>query len=99
LIFDRYVTNNEFEEIAETPLVLHGTSGISSFDMKMIVNSRIAKCNIGTLLRQTWGRTLCQEFGAQPEVFDRLTLTKGALQAIQDVATEIIRQLGAAGKA
>jgi fructose-bisphosphate aldolase class II len=89
----------EIEKITETPLVLHGTSGISSFDMKVIVNSRIAKCNIGTLLRQAWGRTLRQEFGAQSEAFDRLTLTKGALQAIQEVATEKIRELGAAGKA
>lgn len=86
-------------EITETPLVLHGTSGISSFDMKMIINSRIAKCNIGTLLRQAWGNTLRQEFGAQSDVFDRLTLTKAALQAIQSVASQKIRELGAAGKA
>ena len=87
------------EEVSETPLVLHGTSGICSADMKMIINSRVAKCNIGTLLRQAWGYTLRQEFSAQPDVFDRLTLTKGALQAIQRVATEKIRELGAAGKA
>lgn len=89
----------KIEEITETPLVLHGTSGISSFDMKMIINSRIAKCNIGTLLRQAWGHTLRQEFGAQSDVFDRLTLTKAALQAIQSVASQKIRELGAAGKA
>lgn len=86
-------------EITDTPLVLHGTSGISSFDIKKIINSRIAKCNIGTLLRQAWGHTLREEFDAQPGVFDRLTLTNTALQAIQRVASQKIRELGAAGKA
>ena len=89
----------EIQEITETPLVLHGTSGISSFDMKYIANTRIAKCNIGTLLRQAWGHILRQEFSLHPDFFDRLTLTKRVLQEMQHVASIKIRELGAAGKA
>jgi len=86
-VIDHTLTK-ETEEITETPLVLHGTSGISSFDMKMIIKCRTAKCNIGTLPRQTWEHTLRKESGVQSEAFDRLTLTKKVLQTIQSAASQ-----------
>lgn len=89
----------EIEKVTKTPLVMHGSSGISSSDLKMMMKSRIAKCNIGTLLRQTWGNTLRQKFNEHPRVFDRLTLTKDVLQEIKRVTYEKIKELGAAGKA
>ncbi|NQT60852.1 MAG: class II fructose-bisphosphate aldolase family protein [Bacteroidetes bacterium] len=87
------------ETVVTTPLVLHGTSGISSSDLAKLVNSRVAKCNIGTVLRQAWGHTLRNSFQTQSNSFDRLTLTEKSLQAIHDCAIGKIRELGASGKA
>jgi fructose-bisphosphate aldolase, class II len=86
------------EAISTIPLVLHGTSGISDADMEVIVNSRVAKCNIGTVLRQAWGHSLRETFSIQEKEFDRLTLTENALKAIHRVATEKIRALGSRDK-
>lgn len=86
------------EDLVTTPLVLHGTSGISAFDMKELINSRVAKCNIGTALRQVWGNTLRMEFANRPGAFDRLTLTKKALEAVGFKAVEKIRELGSSGR-
>ena len=82
-----------------TPLVLHGTSGISSDDLGKLITSRVSKCNIGTVLRQAWGHTLRSEFAENPEAFDRITLTGNALEAVYEKAAEKIRELGASGKA
>ena len=84
--------------ISTIPLVLHGTSGISAEDMKIIVKSRVAKCNIGTVLRQAWGHSLRETFSIREKEFDRLTLTKNTLKAIRRVATEKIRELGSRDK-
>ena len=86
------------EEKVKTPLVLHGTSGISASDLEKLISSRVSKCNIGTVLRQAWGHTLRGEFEASPEAFDRLTLTEKALNAVYEKAAEKIRQLGSSGK-
>ena len=86
------------EAISTIPLVLHGTSGISAEDMKVIVKSRVAKCNIGTVLRQAWGHSLRETFLIQEKEFDRLTLTKNTLNAIRRVATQKIRELGSRDK-
>jgi fructose-bisphosphate aldolase, class II len=40
------------------PLVIHGTSGIFDDDIVRLAHSRIAKFNIGTVLRQAFGRGL-----------------------------------------
>jgi fructose-bisphosphate aldolase, class II len=87
------------ESLVAVPLVLHGASGISSSDLKELKKSRVAKCNIGTALRQAWGNTLRREFARQPEAFDRLTLTRKALEAVHLKAIEKIRELGSAGRA
>ena len=88
----------KIEEKVDTPLVLHGTSGIPESDMKKLLSTRVAKCNIGTVLRQAWGHTLREEFVKNPAGFDRLTLTAAPLQSVAAKAAEKIRELGASGK-
>lgn len=90
---------SEIEKIVAAPLVLHGTSGINAYYMQTIVKSRVAKCNIGTALRQAWGYTLRDEFSADSSAFDRLTLTENTLSAVYEKAVEKIRELRASGKA
>jgi len=86
------------ELISPVPLVLHGTSGISTEDMKVLVNSKVAKCNIGTILRQAWGHNLRKEFLNQNGAFDRLTLTKRPLEMLHQVVVDKICELGSGKK-
>ncbi len=88
----------KIEEKVNTPLVLHGTSGIPQSDMKKLLSTRVAKCNIGTVLRQAWGHTLREEFVKDSTGFDRLTLTAAPLRSVGLKAAEKIRELGASGK-
>jgi fructose-bisphosphate aldolase class II len=81
------------------PLVLHGSSGIPAADMARLLPTRVAKCNIGTALRQAWGFALRGEFARDATGFDRLTLTRLALESVHETAREKIRELGAAGRA
>lgn len=89
----------EIEELVKTPLVVHGTSGISQSDMAKLIYTRVAKCNIGTLLRQAWGHNLRDEFMKDQAAFDRLTLTKRPLESIGMKVVEKLRELGTSGKA
>ena len=87
------------EAAVRVPLVLHGSSGIPAADMARLLPTRVAKCNIGTALRQAWGLALRGEFARDTAGFDRLTLTRRALESVHEKAREKIRELGASGRA
>lgn len=80
-------------EATETPLVIHGSSGIREDDLVAMARGRVAKFNIGTVLRRAWGETLRGEFAAYPNQFDYLTLTKAPLAALRDTARTMIALL------
>jgi fructose-bisphosphate aldolase, class II len=54
------------ESVCAAPLVIHGASGISQHDIQRLKETRVAKMNIGTVLRQTFGESLRREFRAMP---------------------------------
>ena len=87
------------EAAVRVPLVLHGSSGIPAADMARLLPTRVAKCIIGTALRQAWGLALRGEFARDTAGFDRLTLTRRALESVHEKAREKIRELGASGRA
>lgn len=62
-----------------TPLVIHGTSGIPASDLKKIATqTRVAKFNIATDLRKTWGIGMRATLNNPDnlEIFDPLQITK-----------------------
>ena len=90
------------EQIAgavRVPLVIHGTSGILEEDIARLARTRVAKFNIGTVLRQAFGRGLRETLARNPDRFDRLEIMGEAMQAIRDEATRMIRLLGWRGEA
>ena len=72
------------------PLVIHGTSGISEGDLRIMASGPVCKFNIGTLLRRAWGETLRSQIVTDGSAFDRLTLTGASLDALQLKAEEMI---------
>jgi fructose-bisphosphate aldolase class II len=92
----QYDRLKEIEELVDTPLVLHGSTGVHDEDLKKLsTEHRIAKVNIGTALRMAFGNTLRDEYNANPEEFDRIKMFKKPMQELKKVAMEKMMLLGA----
>jgi fructose-bisphosphate aldolase class II len=76
------------------PLVIHGTSGIRDQDIARLARTRVAKFNIGTVLRQAFGRGLRESLGRHAERFDRLEIMRDAMPTVCCEAMRMIRLLG-----
>ncbi|MEO1111767.1 MAG: class II fructose-bisphosphate aldolase [Pseudomonadota bacterium] len=82
------------EEVTTKPLVLHGGSGIPPEIRKRLAHeTRVCKFNLGTELRQTFGRTLRQTLAEQPEVFDRLAILKSTMPAMRECVSDILKTI------
>jgi fructose-bisphosphate aldolase, class II len=76
------------------PLVIHGTSGIRDQDIERLTRTRVAKFNIGTVLRQAFGRGLRQTLARHAERFDRLEIMGDVMPIVGREAQRMIRLLG-----
>lgn len=95
----------DFERLAQieasvsVPLVIHGTSGIHDADLVRLSRTRVCKFNIGTVLRQAFGRGLRETLASHPERFDRLEIMREVAPVISREAMRMIRLLGWRGAA
>jgi fructose-bisphosphate aldolase class II len=83
------------EAACNTPLVIHGASGILEQDIQRLKKTRVGKVNIGTALRQVIGETLRGEMISNPQIFDRLTLMKRPTKLAEEMAFAWITALQA----
>ncbi|WP_422036995.1 class II fructose-bisphosphate aldolase [Roseibium sp.] len=82
------------EAVTSKPLVLHGGSGIpAEVRQRLARETRVCKFNLGTELRQTFGRTLRQTLAEQPEVFDRLAILKSTMPAMRESVSDILKTI------
>lgn len=91
LQFDRL---EKIKELLDTPLVLHGSSGIPDDEIIRAVRIGIRKVNIGTALRMTFGYTLRKEMEENPEEFDRIKLFEKCMEKVQKKAEEKMKLMG-----
>ncbi len=84
----------QIASLTRLPLVIHGTSGIRDADMQRLKTMRVAKFNVGTTMRMTFARSLRQSLAQDEARFDRLTLMKPVVQALQAEAGRVIDMLG-----
>lgn len=76
------------------PLVLHGGSGLGpGLRRQLAGETAIAKMNIGTELRQAFGAALRQVLAQDPEIFDRLSILKATMPAMEAAALQAILSL------
>lgn len=84
------------EVVTDLPLVIHGGSGVPVDQrQKLAAGSAICKFNIGTELRQAFGRALRSVLDADAKLFDRLAILKGTEPEIETAARAVIQALGA----
>jgi fructose-bisphosphate aldolase, class II len=84
----------QIEAAVKVPLVIHGTSGLFDHDIARLARTRIAKFNIGTVLRQAFGRGLRETLVRYPDRFDRLEIMRDAMPVVSREAMRMIRLLG-----
>jgi fructose-bisphosphate aldolase class II len=77
------------------PLVIHGGSGVPPDQRSRLARTTpIAKFNIGTELRQTFGAALRQTLADHPDAFDRLKILSATEAPMTERARDILRSLG-----
>ncbi len=82
------------EAQTRVPLVLHGGSGIPVVTRQRLARAhRVAKFNIGTELRMTFGAALHAYLAAHPQSFDRIEILAATAPALTAAAREVITAL------
>ena len=85
---------NELEKALSLPLVIHGTSGLEDKDIQMLALRQVAKFNVGTILRKSFGNSLRSTLESNPDLFDRITIMQQVIPNMSTTASKIIRLLG-----
>lgn len=75
----------EIHEAIETPLVLHGASGLSDEVLRDCIAAGISKINFATELRQAYTQGIKAEFARDPEMFDPKIYMRAAVDNIKEV--------------
>ena len=85
---------NELEKALNLPLVIHGTSGLEDKDIQTLSLRQVAKFNVGTVLRKSFGNSLRSTLESDPELFDRITMMKKVIPDLKATASKVISLLG-----
>lgn len=76
------------------PLVIHGGSGVPADErLRLARETPISKFNIGTELRQTFGRALRAQLDRDPALFDRIAILGGIEPDLRAAARVVLRGL------
>ena len=76
------------------PLVLHGSSGVSSDELRRAVAAGIAKVNVGTALNVALTESIRASLDADPDLVDPRRFLSPAREAMTARMTAIIDCLG-----
>lgn len=89
----------EIHRLVKIPLVVHGASGVPDNQLKSALKLGVAIFNIDTDLRVAFNSALRINLQKHPEIFDPRKILHPATDALQMVAENKIKVLGANGKA
>ncbi len=81
----------EIHQAIDTPLVLHGASGLSDEVLKDCIKAGISKINFATELRQAYTDGIKQGFSENPDAFDPKIYMPSAIENIKKVLMEKIK--------
>lgn len=84
----------DIQALTGVPLVIHGGSGVPMDQRRALAgNSNICKFNIGTELRQTFGKALRTALDSDPNAFDRIEILKQTHDPLVTATRRILRNL------
>ncbi len=88
--FDRL---EKIQSRVRTPLVIHGSTGITDRDLTRLASYNVVKINIGTAIRMAFGQALRAEMNRRPEEFDRIKLFQAPMLNVQEEVKRKMRLL------
>ena len=89
----------KIKSLVPVPIVLHGSSGVPSEDLRTAISLGVRKINIDTNIREAFCDTLRDEIAKQPGEIDPRKLLAPAKAAMVEVIREKIQIFGSSGKA
>ncbi|CBW54328.1 Fructose bisphosphate aldolase class II [Mycoplasma mycoides subsp. capri LC str. 95010] len=89
----------EINSVIDTPLVLHGSSGLSDTDLKKAIKAGICKINIGTDLKIVYADSLKEWFELNPNSYDARKFGRFAINKIKELVKNKLEILGSVNKA
>ncbi|QVJ95215.1 class II fructose-bisphosphate aldolase [Mycoplasma mycoides] len=89
----------EINSVIDTPLVLHGSSGLSDTDLKKAIKAGICKINIGTDLKIVYADSLKEWFELNPNSYDARKFGRFAIDKIKELVKNKLEILGSVNKA
>ena len=89
----------EISELTQTPLVLHGGSGIPTHQIEKAIEYGHTKMNINTELQQVWTARTREVLKNDSEVFDPRKIIGPGKENITATTKMKMRELGSSGKA
>ncbi len=89
----------EISELTQTPLVLHGGSGIPTHQIEKAIEYGHTKMNINTELQQVWTARTREVLKNDSEVFDPRKVIGPGKENITATTKMKMRELGSSGKA
>ncbi|WFQ90046.1 class II fructose-bisphosphate aldolase [Mycoplasma feriruminatoris] len=96
LNFDRI---KQIRNAINTPLVLHGSSGLCENDLKKAIKAGICKINIGTDLKLAYANSLKQWFKDNPNDYDARKFNRFAIDEMKKVIKDKLEIIGSINKA
>ena len=82
------------EAVAEVPLVIHGGSGVPAEQRRHLAqHSAVCKFNIGTELRQVFGRALRDAVTSDPSRFDRVQILADTHDPVMQATQRVLRMM------
>lgn len=86
-------------EATQTPLVLHGGSGIPEHQIKKAIERGHAKINVNTELQQQWTKAVREKLATDDKVYDPRKIIGPGKEAIIKITKETMDMFGSTGKA
>lgn len=85
--------------LLDTPLVLHGSSGVPDESIKMAIERGVRKINIDTNLREAFVAGMREVISAKPNEIDPRKILGPGKERMKEVVKEKMRLFGCAGRA
>ncbi len=74
---------NQIRKAVKTPLVMHGSSGVSDEDVKRVSQGKIQKINIGTRLKRVFTDELREKLENYPDVHNHVEFLQHSMKALE----------------
>ena len=91
--------HKEIRKLVETPLVLHGASGLSDESVQECIREGICKVNFATELRIAYSGGVKAVLAENPDVFDPKVYGKAGRERVKELVKNRIAVCGCCGKA